>query len=486
MSVSQEKTSAALRSHHQRVAVIIKQLRQPAGRGKLVKIFHGNSNSTRMQSYADRHVIDTSSLNHVLEVNTQEKYVLVEPSVHMDELVGATLAYGLVPPVVMEFPAITVGGGVEGGAAESSSFRYGAFHETTLEYEIILGDGSVERVSRTQKPDLFWGTAGSYGSLGIITLVKLRLVPAQSYVRVTYQRTTSYGDALERIRVVMDKPKGIDFVDGIVYSPHLGTIMTGTLVATAGGPLATFRKPSDDWFYLHAQKIVAKHDTYVEYIPLKDYLFRYDRGAFWMGRTAIRHLKLPFSRLVRRLFDRLLHTDIMYRFLHASELSQQLFIQDMFMPQDRVESFIKYITKKLDIWPLWLLPLHNSHRPLDMFGVSHPSAGYVVNVGVWGKAPTRSFAAFAKLNREVEEQLIKSQAHKILYAHSYYPREQFWQIYNHAHYQELREKYKAEGIFQDIYDKVTVAEQYKAPLGKVILKYVGHKFFGLRRPDRPL
>jgi FAD/FMN-containing dehydrogenase len=41
----------------------------------------------------------------------------------MDKLVKATLKYGLVPPVVTEFPGITVGGAIQGAAAETSSFR---------------------------------------------------------------------------------------------------------------------------------------------------------------------------------------------------------------------------------------------------------------------------------------------------------------------------------------------------------------------------
>ena len=46
------------------------------------------------------------------------KTALVEPNVPMDRLVAATLQCGLIPPVVMEFPAITVGGGFTGTAGE--------------------------------------------------------------------------------------------------------------------------------------------------------------------------------------------------------------------------------------------------------------------------------------------------------------------------------------------------------------------------------
>jgi delta24-sterol reductase len=38
----------------------------------------------------------------------------------MDRLVQTTLKYGLIPPVVMELPGITVGGGYAGTPGESS------------------------------------------------------------------------------------------------------------------------------------------------------------------------------------------------------------------------------------------------------------------------------------------------------------------------------------------------------------------------------
>lgn len=79
---------------------------------KKLRFYHGGTNSTRDQSNNDQYYfIDISSFNDVLEVNTEKQYALVEPNVSMDKLAKATLEYGLLPPVVMEFPGITAGGG---------------------------------------------------------------------------------------------------------------------------------------------------------------------------------------------------------------------------------------------------------------------------------------------------------------------------------------------------------------------------------------
>src|SRR6266542_6958695 len=80
------------------------------------KIYRGATNATRMVQFEKDKLLDVSDLNHVLQIDTAKQLAIVEPNVAMDELVEATLSYGLVPPVVMEFPGITVGGGLQGGA----------------------------------------------------------------------------------------------------------------------------------------------------------------------------------------------------------------------------------------------------------------------------------------------------------------------------------------------------------------------------------
>ncbi len=160
----------------------------------------------------------------------------------MDMLVQETLKYGFVPPVVMEFPGITVGGGIQGGAGESSSFKYGGFHQTCLEYEMVLGDGTIVTVSPRKNADLFWGTACSYGSLGVITKVKLRIIPAKKYVLLTYHRVNTFGESIKLLEKEGKEKTSIDFIDGILFSEKSGTIMTGYLAIKKIYLLLLFQK----------------------------------------------------------------------------------------------------------------------------------------------------------------------------------------------------------------------------------------------------
>jgi len=132
--------------HHQAVNAISTTVRSFYNRREPFRIFHGSTNSTR-PSNSDRKV-DISALRNILKVDTITQSALVEPNVPMDRLIEATLAHGLMPPVVMEFPGITAGGGFSGSAGESSSFKYGYFDQTVNWVEIVLGSGEIVRASK--------------------------------------------------------------------------------------------------------------------------------------------------------------------------------------------------------------------------------------------------------------------------------------------------------------------------------------------------
>ena len=444
-------------------------------RGTRIKIYHGNTNSTRSQKFDPQKTIDISRLSRILEVNVQEGYALVEPNVPMDMLVNATLQYGLIPPVVMEFPGITAGGGIQGGAGESSSFKDGLFHENCIEYEIILANGEIVTTSRKERPDLFWGTACSYGTLGLITLVKLRLIPASTYVKLTYERVGSF----EEMVLVIQKAAraNVDFVDGIMFSKKRGVVMTGMRTNDRISHVTKFLRARDEWFYIHANKIIEHHQTYEEMIPLKDYLFRYDRGGFWVGMYGFRRGSIPFNRLTRFLFNPFLKTRELYDIVQATNTSQQYIVQDISLPEKNALSFLEFVDTEIGCYPLWICPLKpDAHTPLSP---AHIQTEMVINVGVWGELSSRKrdYASLYELNRKLEDVTEKLGGRKVLYAHAYYPKNQFWNIYGERWYVELRDRYQASRTFPDVYEKVFVAERYRPAVRKGLGRLALRKIF---------
>ena len=226
------------------------------------RISHGSTNSTRTPH--DRPTVDTSPLSNIIDVDVQHKICTVQPNVPMDKLVATTLQYNLVPPVVMEFPGITVGGGYAGTSGESSSFRHGFFDRTINSVEMVLGNGEVVVATPdNEHSDLFHGGAGAVGSLGIATLVELQLIDAQPFVETEYHPVSSMSEAREIISKSIEDEK-IEYVDGIMYAADKGAVITGRLAKEplAGVPIQSFSRPGDPWFYKHVlEKLVAEATT---------------------------------------------------------------------------------------------------------------------------------------------------------------------------------------------------------------------------------
>jgi Delta24-sterol reductase len=453
--------------HQEAVAKIAAAVKRFFDRKEPYRIFHGSTNSTRPLRY-DR-VVDISALSHVLDVNTARRTALVEPNVPMDKLVESTLKHGLVPPVVMEFPGITTGGGYAGTAGESSSFKHGFFDETINSVEMVLATGEVVNASMNERTDLFRGAAGAVGTLGITTLIELRLVEAKRYVRTTYRRARSVAEAVHVVKDETEKPEN-DFVDGILFSKEHAVVITGTL--TNEKPVdtrpQTFSAAWDPWFYLHVRDKTSKETALTtDYIPLPEYLFRYDRGGFWVAKAAFDYFSfVPFNRLTRWFLDDLLHTRMLYRALHGSGESARFIVQDLALPYRTVEQFIDYAAENFNIWPLWLCPLKQTLPP-----TFHPHTGEaeystmadgkqtaapkpMLNVGLWGWGPADPQLFVAK-NRDLETKLRGLGGMKWLYAHTYYPEDEFWRAYDKNSYEALREKYAATTL-PTVYEKVKV------------------------------
>ena len=451
-----------MEQHNQAVAELAVKVRKFYDEGKPFRMSHGSTNSTRDHVFERDGIIDTSVFKHVLKVDTVKRTALVEPNVPMDRLVETTMKYGLIPPVVMEFPGITAGGGYAGTSGESSSFKYGFFDRTINYVEMVLANGKVVQASEHERADLFHGAAGAVGSLGVTTLMEIQLKQAKPFVEVTYHPVLSVHEAVGRItQLALDME--IDYLDGILYSLNRGALITGKLVDTIPQdmPVQRFTRAWDPWFYLHVEEKIYRNSRCLkEAVPLYDYLFRYDRGGFWVGRNAFDYFLTPFNRTTRWFLDDFLHTRMMYRALHSSEQGKRCIIQDLALPLSTAEDFINYANDKFGIYPLWLCPLKQSPMP-----TIHPHSSrdegsesdkppHLLNIGLWGFGPS-SREEFVSLNRDLESKVRELGGMKWLYAHTYYTEQEFWEVYDRKWYEALREKYDATSL-PSVYDKVKV------------------------------
>lgn len=447
-------------NHEQIVENLSKQIRDLKGPFSLK--YRGHSNTTRTKSYKQNiPKLDFSPLNRVLEIDLDKKIALVEPRVTMEKLLMTVLPYGLMPPVVPEFKGITVGGAIMGGAAESSSHRYGIFNDTCLSFDILSGEGSLIHASPFENPDIFYGIAGSYGSLGALVRAEIQLIPAQKYVHLTYRTFSDTKKAFAAMQNIVS-----DFVDGICYGPHHTVIIEGNLQNTFGK-----KESGSQWYYKKAQNL------YEESMPLSDYLFRYDRGAFWMGAYLFHPAFLarfikegllpfpkegPFSKVELAKFHNILKfnhitkflpikSQMLWSLLHKAEkwVQERFIIQDFCLPSSLAHGFLD---ENPGVFPLWLCPIKGTTKPQIFAPHLTKKEENFINIGMYG-LPCIS-KPVSELTRDLEEFVHLQHGRKVLYSHSYYTPSEFWQIYSQVSYNKLRKKTKADGIWQDITEKV--------------------------------
>ncbi|MEK7569567.1 MAG: FAD-binding protein [Patescibacteria group bacterium] len=463
----------SLEEHKKYVEGIIAQMRTIAQdpTSKRINFIHGSTNSTRTEENKDFAFVDITNLNDVIEINTRDHYALVEPNVALDKLLQSTLEYNLIPEVIAEFPGITVGGAVNGASLESSSFKYGQFNDTAEEYEIVLASGDVIQASKGGNSDLFYGISGSYGTLGLLTLIKLRLTPSKKYAKLMYEPTSSHQECLDLLyRRCTDN--SVDYTEAVIFDTQKGVVLSALLTDDAGDlPIRTYSHSSDAWFYLQAQKVASEGKHFEEAVPIADYLFRYNRGAFWMGEYVFDILHLPHQRMLRHLLNPIMNTRNLYKALHATNLSQQYFIQDFYVPLDRTLEFIKKSDEELGIFPIWLCPMKPTQTPQKL-SPHFLTTDLIIDVGIWGQSE-KYLKDPINLNEKFEQYARDVGGRKMLYAHAYYSQDEFWKIYDHAWYQELRKKYHAEKAFPEIWEKVHVApHHFEVHMLKGITKFL--------------
>lgn len=417
-----------------------------------VYFYHGSTNSTRTQENKNSRKVDISNLDEIIEINTEDKYILVEPNVPMDKLLNATLENNLLPLVIPEFPGITVGGAVSGASLESSSWKYGQFNDCCFEYEIILGNGKIIKASEVENPDLFFAVSGAYGTLGLITLVKIRLQEAKPYVHLKYIPASTPQVVEELTKQI--KNSNFDYIESLIFDKDISVIIIGNLISEKNSiGVQTFSKRKDPWFYEYAKgNNINFHEILV---PIRDYIFRYNRGAFWMGEYFFSLLHLPNTKFVKWFFNPFMNTRKLYDGLKAFNLGQHYYLQDFYCPVEKSMELISFTEKELSIYPIWLCPVKVCSNDQKLSPHYIKNSEILSDIGIWGR--TEKYDKPIEINKNFEKYVKQLNGRKMLYAHAYYDQKEFWDIYDKKWYATLRNKYNAEGVFPGIWQKVHVS-----------------------------
>ncbi len=385
--------------------------------------------------------IDVSDLTQILEIDPVRRICVAEAGVTFVDLVAATLPHGLVPIVVPELRTITIGGAVAGCSIESMSFVHGGFHDTCLEYEVVTSRGEV----LVCRPDnehalVFQMMQGAFGTLGVVTRLTLKLVPAKPFVRLqyeTYPTAAAYREAIQRHAAARD----VDFIDGIIHASNRYVLSLGTFVDRA--PYTS----NYEWMKVYFESTATRTE---DFLGTADYFFRYDRGV-----TNVR----PSSFLGRLLLGRFMRSSEWLRIAEklnfALRRDRPTVTVDIFIPISKIEEFLAWYEREFNFYPLWCVPYRRvrDYEWLAPAFYAGMTDDMFVDLAIYGMQQNGD----TNYHRVMEQKLIELGGIKTLISHNYYPEDEFWTIFNKPNYQAVKAITDPDNLFRDLYTKTCKA-----------------------------
>lgn len=335
------------------------------------------------------------NLVDVLEVDKENMTVRCEPLVTMGQLSRTLAPLGLALPVVPELDQLTVGGLVMGTGVETTSHVHGLFQHVCLEYELVLADGSVVNCSKDENADLFYAVPWSYGTLGFLTSVVIKVIPAKKYVRIHYYPFNNLSDLAKRFSQESLKPNPHQFVEALLYTRDSGVLMLGDMVDEVGrdGKLNPIGVWHAEWFFKQVEKHLKRKRTAIEYIPLRDYYHRHTRSLFWELQDII---SFGNNFIFRYLFGWLMPPEVSLLKLTQPEAVTKLYnkahvIQDMLIPIELLEKAIAFFHDEFEVYPIWLCPFKIFNNPGQLKIKPGEESQMFVDIGVYGVPKAKGF-----------------------------------------------------------------------------------------------
>ncbi|WP_194834246.1 FAD-binding oxidoreductase [Nocardia sp. XZ_19_369] len=199
----------------------------------------------------DGGLVLTTERMRTITVDPVTRTAVVQPGLLNAEVKRAVAEHGLwYPPDPSSFEICSIGGNAATNAGGLCCVKYGVTTDYVLGMEVVLADGTVVRLGGPRLKDsaglsltkLF---VGSEGTLGIITELTLRLLPAQppqTTVVATFATLTAAIDAILAITAEL-RPAMLEFMDSVSINAvedelrmGLDRSAAGLLVARSDAP----------------------------------------------------------------------------------------------------------------------------------------------------------------------------------------------------------------------------------------------------------
>lgn len=182
------------------------------------------------RSYGDQAVNERKRVaicthfNHFLSFEEQTGVLELEAGASLEEIIAAFAPRGWLPMICPGTKWVTVGGAIANDIHGKAHHIDGSFVNCLLSFTILLADNSVVTASREHNPDLFWGSVGGLGLLGIITTARIRLRKVETtYFRQKAVKVNNLDEMLEAVeKYDKEYNYSVAWIDALAGSKQLG------------------------------------------------------------------------------------------------------------------------------------------------------------------------------------------------------------------------------------------------------------------------
>ena len=193
----------------------------------LIKQKWGACFSPSLQCYGDCAINGsgvTSNTSGLTTFSIEGSVLVAEAGASIDEILGHIVPNGYFIPVTPGTKFVTIGGAIAADVHGKNHHKDGSFGNFVLEIDLMIADGSVQKISPVIDPRLFWATVGGMGLTGVILSARVQLTAIRTSKILSTNIVCKNLDVLmsEMIRADESSKYSVAWLDTLAHGKKLG------------------------------------------------------------------------------------------------------------------------------------------------------------------------------------------------------------------------------------------------------------------------
>ncbi len=174
---------------------------------------------------------DSSLETNVLEMTNLKRinfdkttgFVTCDSGARLVDILELVIPQGWFLPVTPGSSHITVGGAIAADVHGKNHFDCGTFSQFLITFDLLLGNGEIVTVSKTEIPELFHATCGGMGLTGIILTCQIKLKRiVSSNINQTALCLNTLEELVDAFQENSKQAYSVAWIDGLAKGKRLG------------------------------------------------------------------------------------------------------------------------------------------------------------------------------------------------------------------------------------------------------------------------